>query len=79
MDRRKWTEEKAAKKAVDKARNDMDANLYTKLDDDIGKKMIYKMARHMNEYSNDVKGGYFIKDINGKLLTNREDVLNVWK
>ena len=45
MDRRK----KAAKKAVDKARNDMEADLYTKLDEDAGKKIIYKMARHRNE------------------------------
>ena len=36
----------AAKKAVDKARNDMEAGVYTKLDEDAGKKMIYKMARH---------------------------------
>ena len=40
---------KAAKKAVDKARNDMEADLYTKLDEDAGKKMIYKMARYRNE------------------------------
>ena len=39
-----------ANKAVDKARNDMEADLYTKVDEDAGKKMIYKMARHRNEY-----------------------------
>ena len=60
---------KAAKKAVDKARNDMEADLYTKLDEDAGKKMIYKMARQRNEYSKEVKGGTFIKDRNGKLVT----------
>ena len=49
----------------------METYLYTKLDEDAGKKMIYKMARHRNEYSNDVKGGTFIKDRHGKLLTNR--------
>ena len=70
---------KAAKKAVDKARNDMEVDLYTKLDEDAGKKMIYKMARHRNENSKDVKGGTFIKDRNGKLVTNREEVLNVWE
>ena len=57
---------KAAKKAMDKARNHMDADLYTKLDEDAGRKMIYKMARHRNEYSKDVKGGTFIKDRNDK-------------
>ena len=70
---------KAAKKAVDKARNDMEADLYTKLDEDAGKKMIYKMARHRNENSKDVEGGTFIKDRNWKLVTNREEVLMVWE
>ena len=70
---------KAATKAVDKARNYMEADLYTKLDEGAGKKMIYKMARHRNEYSKDVKGGTFIKDRNGKLVKNREEVLNVWE
>ena len=70
---------KAAKKAVDKARNYMEADLYIKLDEDAGKKMIYKMARHMNVNSKDVKGGTFIKDRNGKLVTNREEVLKVWE
>ena len=66
---------KAAKKAVDKARNDMEANLYTKLDEDAGKKMISKMARPRNKYSTDVKGGTFNKDRIGKLVTNQEEVL----
>ena len=70
---------KAAKRAVDKARNEMEADLYTKLDEDAGKKIIYKMARHRNEYSKYVKGGTFIKDKNGKLVTNQEDVLKVWE
>ena len=43
-------------------RNGMEADLYTTLDADRGHKMIYKMARHRNEYSNDVTGGTFIKD-----------------
>ena len=64
---------------MDKARSDMEADLYTKLDEDAGKKMIYKMARQRNEYSKDVKGGTFIKDRNGQLVTNREEVLNVWE
>ena len=36
---------------MDKARNDMEADLYTTLDEDAGKMMIYKMARQRNEYS----------------------------
>ena len=64
---------------MDKARNDMEVDVYTKLDEDAGKKMIYKMARQRNEYSKDVKGGTFIKDRNGKLVTSREEVLKVWE
>ena len=37
------------------------------------------MARQWNEYSKDVKGGTFIKDRNGKIVTNREEVLKVWE
>ena len=38
------------------------------------------MTRQRNEYySKDVKGGTFIKDRNGKLVTNREEVLKVWE
>ena len=57
----------------------METYLYTKLDEDAGKKMIYKMARHRNDHSKDVKGGTFIEDRNGKLVTNREEMLKVWK
>ena len=64
---------------MDKARNDTEADVYTKLDEDAGKKMMYKMAGHRNEYIKDVKGGTFIKDRNGKLVTNREEVLKLWE
>ena len=64
---------------MDKARSDVEADLYTKLDEDAGKMMIYKTARQRNECSKDVKGGTFIKDRNGKLVTNREEVLKVWE
>ena len=70
---------RAAKRAVDKARRDMEADVYSKLDEDGGKKMIYKMARDRNENSKDVKGGTVIKDINGKLVTEQEVVLKVWE
>ena len=57
----------------------METYLYTKLDEDAGRKMLYKMARHRNDYSKDVKGGIFIEDRTGKLVTNREEMLKVWK
>ena len=48
---------------------------YSKLDEDGGKKMIYKMARDRDENSKDVKHGTVIKDRNGKLVTEQEAVL----
>ena len=39
-----YGQKRAAKRAVDKARRDMEADEYSKLDEDGGKKMIYKMA-----------------------------------
>ena len=69
----------AAKRAVDKARRDMEAYVYSKLDEDGGKKMIYKMARDRDENSKDVKGGTVMKDRNGKLVTEQEAVLKVWE
>ena len=60
---------KATKRAVDKAMRDMEADIYSKLDEDGGKKMIHK----------DVKGGTVIKDRNGKLATEQEAVLKVWE
>ena len=41
--------------------------------------MIYKMAQDRDENCKDVKGGTVIKDRNGKLLTQQEEVLNVWE
>ena len=44
----------------------MEADVYSKLDEDGGKMMIYKMARDRDENSKDVKGGTVIKERNGK-------------
>ena len=44
-----------------------------------GLKLIYKMARERDEDSKDVKTGSVIKDKNGKLVTDRKDVLKVWE
>ena len=57
----------------------METDVHSKLDEDGGKKMIYKMARNRDENSKDVKGGTVIKDINGKLVTEQEMVLKVWE
>ena len=60
---------KAARRAVDKARQKMEEELYKKLDEDGGKRMINKMARDRNEESKDVERGSVIKDKNGTLIT----------
>ena len=72
-------QKRAAKRAVDKARRDMEADVYSKLDEDGGKKLIYKIARDRDENSKDVKGGTVMKDRNGKLVTEPEAVLKVWE
>ena len=70
---------RAAKRAVDKARRDMEADVYSKLDDDGGKKMIYNMARDRDENSKAVNVGKIIKDRHGKLVIEQEVVLKVWE
>ena len=45
---------KAARRAVDRARRSMEEALYRKLDEDDGKKMIFKMARDRTEEGRDV-------------------------
>ena len=70
---------KAARRAFDKARQKMEEELYKKLDEDGGKRMIYKMARHRNEESKDVKRGSEIKDKNGTFITDHNAVLHVWE
>ena len=70
---------RAAKRAVDKAMRDMEADVYSKLDEDGGKKMIYKLARDKDENSKVVKGGTVMKDRNGKLVKEQEAVMKVWE
>ena len=70
-----YRQKRAAKRVVGKAMRDMEANVYSKLDEDGGKKMIHKMARDRGENNKDVKGGMMIKDRNGKLVTEHEAVL----
>ena len=69
---------KASRKAVDRARRSMEEELYRKLDEDGGKKMIFKMARDRIEDGRDVKRGAMIKDNNGRLITKSMEVLRIW-
>ena len=67
-----------ARRAVDRTRRSMDEELYRKLDKYGCKKMIFKMARDRTEDGRDVKGGVVIKDNNGRLITQRKEVLRIW-
>ena len=69
---------KAAKRAVERARRSMEEELYRKLDEDGGKKIIFKMARDRTEDGRDVKRGAVIKDNNGRLITESKEVLRIW-
>ena len=56
----------------------MEEELYRKLDEDGGKKMIFKMApRDRTEDGRDVERGAVIKDNNGRLITESQEVLRM--
>ena len=69
---------KAARRAMDRARRNMEEELYRKLDEDGGKNMIFKMARDRTEEGRDAKRGAVIKDNNGRLITEIKEVLRLW-
>ena len=51
--------------------------LNRQLGEDCGEKLVYEVAREQDEDSKDVTAGSAIKDKNGKLVTDRIDVLQV--
>ena len=63
---------------MDRARRSMEEELYRKLDEDGGKKMIFKMAWDRTEDERDVNRGAAIKDNNGRLITASKEVLRIW-
>ena len=69
---------KATRRAVYTVRRNMKEELYRKLDEDGGKKMIFKMARDRTEDVSDVKRGTVIKDNNGRPITESKEVLMIW-
>ena len=58
----------------------MDEELYRKLDEDGGKKMIFKMTRVRTDEDGirDVKRGAMIKDNNGRVIPESKEVLRIW-
>ena len=68
-----------AKKAVAEARMNAQKELYEKVEEDAGRKLIYRLAKDRDLDSNDMKGGTVVKDSNGKVVTERKEVLKAWK
>ena len=62
---------------MDRARRIMEEELYRKLDEDGGKKMLFKMARDITEDGRDVERGAVIKDNSGRLITESQEVLRM--
>ena len=56
----------------------MEEELYQRLDEDGGEKMIFKMTRDRTEDGRDVKRSAVIKDNNGRLITENMEVLRRW-
>ena len=69
---------KAARRTVERARRSMEEELNRKLDEDGGKKMIFKRARDTTDDGRDVKRCAVIKDNNGRLITESKEVLRIW-
>ena len=72
-----YGQKKAARRAVYRARRSMEEELYRKLDEDGGNKMIFKIARDRTEDGRDVKRGAVIKDNNWRLITESKEVLRI--
>jgi len=56
----------------------MEQELYNKLETDRGRKVIYKLAKDRDSDSKDMQGGACIKDTDGKLVTDKRKVVNIW-
>ena len=59
----------AARRAVDRVRRSMEEELYRNLDEDGGKKNIFKMVRDITDEGRDAKRGAVIKDNNERVIT----------
>ena len=68
---------RAARSAVERARGDVEDSIYSQLEEDGRRKLIFKRDR--KEEGVDVKGGRLVRDQDGKLTTNKEEVIKVWE
>ena len=63
---------------MDRTRRIVEDELYRQLDEDCGKKIIFKMALDRTEDGRDVTRGAVIKDNYGRRITESKEVLRIW-
>ena len=68
-----------AKKEVAKAKEKAYEELYDRLETKEGEKELYRLAKQRDRAGKDVQQVRLMKDENGNVLTNPEDVLERWK
>ena len=68
-----------AKKEVAKAKNNAYDELYEELDSKEGERTLYRLARQRHQSGKDVQQVRMMKDEDGKVMTDEESVLRIWK
>ena len=68
-----------AKKEVAKAKNNAYDELYEELDSKEGERTLYRLARQRHQAGKDVQQVRMMKDKDGKVMTDEESVLRIWK
>ena len=68
-----------AKKEVAKAKNNAYDELYQELDSKEGERTLYRLARQIHQAGKDVQQVRMMKDKDGKVMTDEESVLIIWK
>ena len=68
-----------AKKEVAKAKNNACDELYQELDSKEGERTLYRLARQRHQAGKDVQQVRMMKDKDGKVMTDEESVLRIWK
>ena len=68
-----------AKKEVAKAKNNAYDELYQELDSKEGERTLYRLARQRHQAGKDVQQVRMMKDKDGKVMTDEESVLRIWK
>ena len=70
---------KSAKREVAKAKESAYKDLYDKLDSIEGQTIIYKLSKTRERRTRDLTDIAYIKDSNGTILTNEDEIKARWK